>query len=60
MIYKIKIEESLSRVIEIEAENINDAIGKVDQMYSNEDIILDYNDLDYTDITEYKGCEDHE
>lgn len=60
MIYKIKIEESLSRVIEIEAENINDAIGKVDQMYSNEDIILDYNDLDYTDITEYKGYEDHE
>lgn len=57
MIYKIKIEESLSRVIEIEAENINDAIGKVDQMYSNEDIVLDYNDLDYTDITEYKEYE---
>ena len=46
--FKIKIEETLCKVIEIEAENIESALTEVKEMYKNEEIVLDYNDfLDY-------------
>lgn len=47
MNYKIEIKETLSRIIEIEAEDKNEAITKVKEQYKNQEIILD--DSDYID-----------
>lgn len=54
MLYKIKVQEFLTREIEVEADSKNEAIAKAERMYSNEDIILDYNDVDYVDFVECK------
>ena len=48
--YDVEITETLSRVLEIEAENENDAISKVKEMYRKEKIVLDYNDYIDTEI----------
>ena len=40
-IYKIEIEELLQRFIEIEAENVNEAISKAKEKYRNEEYVLD-------------------
>ena len=45
MKYKINIEELLSRVVEVEAENEEKAEEKVREMYMNEDIVLDTSDF---------------
>lgn len=42
--YAIRIEETLSRDIIVDADNIKDAIDKVRDMYRNEEIVLDAND----------------
>ena len=42
--YAIRIEETLSRDIIVDADNIMDAIDKVRDMYRNEDIVLDASD----------------
>jgi hypothetical protein len=39
--YLLRIEETLARVVEIEAENIEDAIDIVKLDYKNEKIVLD-------------------
>lgn len=49
-IFKIEIQELLSRTIDIEAQNIEEAIAKVNQMYSSEEIVLDYSDLSKQEI----------
>lgn len=51
--FKIEIQEFLSKIIEIEAENIDDAIIKVKEMYRKEEIILDCDDYVTTEIEEY-------
>ena len=38
--YKVEITEYLQRTIEIDADNENDAIAKVSNMYHNEEIVL--------------------
>jgi len=44
--YNIEIEEVLRRVIpEIEAKDIDEAISKVEEMYDNEEIVLDSSDF---------------
>lgn len=43
--YKIEVKETLSRIIEIEAKSIEEALLKVEEMYKNEEIILDSNDF---------------
>ncbi|MBP3920127.1 MAG: DpnD/PcfM family protein [Bacilli bacterium] len=43
--YDIEIEETLRRVVSVEAENIHDAIDKVDEKYHNEEIVLDSSDF---------------
>lgn len=43
--YKIEVQELLSRSIAVEAKSIYEAIDKVNQMYNDEKIVLDYNDL---------------
>ena len=43
--FKIEIQELLSKTIEIQAENIEEAIEKVNQMYRKEEIVLDYSNF---------------
>lgn len=45
MKYLVNIEEILSRDIIIEAENEADAVDKVEDLYSNCKIVLDYSDF---------------
>jgi hypothetical protein len=52
--FKIEIQEFLSRIIEVKAENIDEAISKTKEIYLNEGIVLDYNDFVTTEIKEYK------
>lgn len=52
--FKIEVQEFLSRIVEIEAKNIDEAISKVTEMYQNEEIVLDYEDFVTTEIGEYK------
>lgn len=44
-IYKIEITETLQKIIEIEADNEEDALHKVMRMYKNEEVILDYDNF---------------
>ncbi len=45
MKYLVNVEEILSRDLIIEAENESDAEDKVEQLYYDEKIVLDYNDF---------------
>ena len=45
MKYKVNVEELLSRIVEVEAENEEEAEEKVRVMYMNEDIVLDASDF---------------
>ena len=45
MKYKVNVEELLSRIVEVEAENEKEAEEKVREMYMNEDIVLDASDF---------------
>lgn len=51
--FKIEVQEFLSRIIEVEAENIHKAISKVKELYQKEEIVLDSNDYVTTEIEEY-------
>ncbi|MCO6495117.1 MAG: DpnD/PcfM family protein [Bacteroidetes bacterium] len=51
--FKIEIQEFLSRIVEIEAENANEAVLKVRRLYRNEEIVLDSDDYITTEIDEY-------
>ena len=51
--FKIEIQELLARVVDIEADNKNEAISKVNELYKKAEIVLDYNDfveVDFIDI----------
>lgn len=48
MKYKIQVREILSRDIEIDAKDEEEALEKVQYMYDNGDIVLDYHDCEYT------------
>lgn len=51
--FKIEIKEFLSRIVEIQANNLDEAISKVKQMYRNEEIVLDSEDFVATEIEEF-------
>lgn len=51
--FKIEVQEFLSRIIEVEAETKDEAISKVLQLYRDEEIVLDFNDYVLTEIDEY-------
>lgn len=51
--FKIEIQEFLSKIIEIEASNAEEAILKVKELYQSEEIILDSEDYVTTEIEEY-------
>ncbi len=46
MQYKIEISERLSKVININANSLEEAIEIAAQMYQKEDIVLDWSDFD--------------
>ncbi len=48
--FKVEIQELLSRTIDIQAQNIEEAIEKVNKMYNSEEIVLDYDDLTKREI----------
>ena len=45
MKYKVNVEELLSRIVEVEDENEEEAEEKVKEMYMNEEIVLDASDF---------------
>lgn len=45
MKYKVNVEELLSRIVEVEADSDEEAEDKVREMYRNEEIVLDAEDL---------------
>lgn len=56
--YEIEIQEVLSRVQEVEAESLGEAIDKAMTLYYGQEIILDAEDMkgvDFTPITNKEG-----
>lgn len=53
-IYNIEIEETLQKVVKIEANSLEEAIQIADERYSNEEYVLDYQDYKGTEFREYK------
>ena len=49
--YSIEVLEVLSRIVEVEASDEEDAIEKVRQMYRRCDIVLDDSDYKVTEIS---------
>lgn len=47
---EITVKEVLKRTVSIEADNVSDAVQKANEMYDNEEIVLDYEDLYSTDV----------
>lgn len=43
--FSIEIVETLSKIVPIEAKNVNEALIIAERMYQEEEIVLDYNDL---------------
>lgn len=60
--FEIEIKETLSRVVEIESESIEEATTMAKEKYDNEEIVLDYSDHKTTDIdiSGLEGLEDNE
>lgn len=48
--YSVEITETLQRTVEVEAENATEAYQKVNEMYCDENIVLDSNDFIDFDI----------
>lgn len=51
--HKIEVQEFLSRIVEVEAKNQEEAISKVKKMYQNEEIVLDSDNFVTTEIGEF-------
>ena len=51
--FTLEIQEILSKVIEIEAETLSDAIDIAHDMYNSEEIVLDASDFVTNTIEEY-------
>jgi hypothetical protein len=45
MKYRILISETLNRTVEVDAADADTAKSKVEEMYFNEEIVLDYSDF---------------
>lgn len=48
MKYEVEVIETLARTIEVDADNVGDAVDKVRDDYNGENIVLD--DTDYADV----------
>jgi len=42
----IEVKETLTRIVTIDADTVDDAISKVEDMYFREEVVLDYADFD--------------
>ena len=51
--FKLEIQEILSKVIEVEAETLSDALDIAHDMYNAEEIVLDASDFVTKTIEEY-------
>ena len=49
--YRIEVTEVLSRIVEMDAENEDDAVEMVKQLYRNCDIVLDASNYVETEIS---------
>ena len=58
MKYKVNIKEILSRTVEIEADSLEDANRKVNELYDAEEIVLDFSDWQETIIDEAEETEE--
>ena len=52
-VYKIEIEEVLSKVVKIKANSLDEAIDIAQERYEKEEYVLDYNNFSSVDIREY-------
>lgn len=52
-VYKIEIQEVLSKVVKIKANSLDEAIDIAQERYKKEEYVLDYKDLVSVDIGEY-------
>lgn len=50
MRFDITVIETLSRMVSVDAENYNEALEKVEEMYDRQEIILDSSDFKGKDI----------
>lgn len=48
--YKVRIVETLSRIVEVEAEDEIDALNTVEDKYCDGGIVLDAEDFDFVDF----------
>lgn len=51
--FEIEIQELLARVVKVQADDLQDAFSKVNELYEKSEIVLDYNDfaeVDFVDI----------
>ena len=53
--YEIEIEETLQKVVKINANSLEEAIDIAREKYSNEEFVLDYQDYKNTDFREYRN-----
>lgn len=53
--YEIEIEETLRKVVRINAYSLEEAIDIAREKYSNEEFVLDYQDYKNTDFREYRN-----
>lgn len=51
--FKIEIQEFLTRIVEIKARSVDEAVSKAKEMYFEEEIVLDANDYTSIEIKEY-------
>lgn len=52
--YKVKVVETLARTVTVKAESEDDAHEKVERMYYDEKVVLDYSDHINTDFVVLK------
>jgi hypothetical protein len=52
--YKIEITETLQRIIEVNADSLDEAIAEIKKQYKEEEIVLDDRDCIETIINEFK------
>lgn len=52
--YQIEVEEILQKVVEVEADSLEEAINKVKEQYNNDEIELDFINLMETNFREFK------
>lgn len=51
--YKIQIQETLSKTVEIQANTIDEALQIAQKSYQNEEIVLDWSDFVLVEFNEF-------